>query len=541
MRGKTLEEFFGSTPKNITYKSKTTQNEIIDICGDLLTKRITNEVRKAKYFSILADEAADCGNVEQLSLVIRFVDETHCIREQFLGFIPSKRGLSGDAIATTIKEFLREQNLEIDDCRGQGCDGAGNMAGRLSGAAARIQENYKKALYVHCNSHILNLCVATCCKEQLVSNMMGHVRVTSEFFNFSPKRFDLLVKTIEEICPTSSHKRLINVCKTRWVARIDGLSVFIEVFPAIVKCLETIRDDADDSWNVESKRRACFLHIGTISFPFIATLVVVSRCLEVTRPLTVQLQESAIDAGAAREKVSRLYVHLEKLRNEVDVRHELWYQEAVAIAESVQTKPHRPRIAGRQFHRANTPADSPPEYYKRVVTIPFLDHLRSQIQTRFSETNLDVMNAVYGLPKNVITCPNWKKKFSKFLDLYQDDLPQPRFLDTELEMWSERCRMEKGPLPSKLTDVLPFVDRVSFPNIYTALQIFATIPVTTCTCERSISVLRRLKTYLRSTMSESRLTGLALLNVHREIQLDTEEIINECAMKHPRRMMLRLV
>ena len=104
----------------------------------------------------------------------------------------------------------------------------------------------------------------------------------------------------------------------------------------------------------------------------------------------------------------------------------------------------------------------------------------------------------------------------------------------------ERCQMEKDPLPSKLTDVLPFVNRLSFPNIYTALQIFATIPVTTCTCERSISVLRRLKTYLRSTTSESRLTGLALLNVHREIHLDTEEIINEFAIKHQRRMMLRL-
>ena len=245
--GKTLEEFFKSTPKNITHKSKTTQNEIIDICGDLLTKKITNEIRKAKFLSVLADEAADCGNVEQLSLVIRFVDETHCIREQFLGFLPCKRGLSGDAIATNIKDFLRDQNLKIDDCRGQGYDGAGNMAGRLSGAAARIQEDYKKALYVHCNSHILNLCIATCCKEQLVSNMMEHVRVTSEFFNFSPKRFNLLVKTIEETCPTSSHKRLINVCRTRWVARIDGLLVFIEVFPAIVKCLETIRDNADDS------------------------------------------------------------------------------------------------------------------------------------------------------------------------------------------------------------------------------------------------------------------------------------------------------
>ena len=99
--------------------------------------------------------------------------------------------------------------------------------------------------------------------------------------------------------------------------------------------------------------------------------------------------------------------------------------------------------------------------------------------------------------------------------------------------------MEKGPLPSKLPEVLLFVDKINFPNISTAFQIFATIPVTTCTCERSISVLRRLKTYLRSTMSESRLKGLALLNVHREIHLNTEDIIDESARRNPRRMMLK--
>ena len=150
------------------------------------------------------------------------------------------------------------------------------------------------------------------------------------------------------------------------------------------------------------------------------------------------------------------------------------------------------------------------------------------------------MDAVYGLPKNVLICPDWKTKFSKFLNMYKDDLPQPRFLDTELEMWAERCQMEKGPLPSKLADVLLFVDKISFPNIFTAFQIFATIPVTTCSCERSISVLRRLKTYLHSTMSESRLKGLALLNVHRKIHLDTEEIIDQFAQRNPRRMMLKL-
>ena len=58
--------------------------------------------------------------------------------------------------------------------------------------------------------------------------------------------------------------------------------------------------------------------------------------------------------------------------------------------------------------------------------------------------------------------------------------------------------------------VLLFADKLSYPNIFTAFQIFVTIPVTTCTCKRSISGLRRLKTYLRSTMTDNRLTALAL-------------------------------
>jgi hypothetical protein len=41
-------------------------------------------------------------------------------------------------------------------------------------------------------------------------------------------------------------------------------------------------------------------------------------------------------------------------------------------------------------------------------------------------------------------------------------------------------------------------------------------------------------------MTETRLKGLALLNVHREIHLDTEEVIDEFAIRNPRRMMLKL-
>ena len=55
-------------------------------------------------------------------------------------------------------------DLDMRDCRGQGYDGAGNMAGRCAGAAARILLNYPPALYTHCASHRLNLSIAASCK-----------------------------------------------------------------------------------------------------------------------------------------------------------------------------------------------------------------------------------------------------------------------------------------------------------------------------------------------------------------------------------------
>ena len=83
--------------------------------------------------------AADCADIEQLSLVVRFVNRKHQIREEFLGLVRCKNGLSGEAIANTIQDLLRDCGLPIDDCRKHGYDGVGNMAGWLSGAAAKIQ------------------------------------------------------------------------------------------------------------------------------------------------------------------------------------------------------------------------------------------------------------------------------------------------------------------------------------------------------------------------------------------------------------------
>ena len=42
---------------------------------------------------------------------------------------------------------------------------------------------------------------------------MENARVATEFCKFSPKRFDLLTKTIEKLLLSANHKRLNNVCR----------------------------------------------------------------------------------------------------------------------------------------------------------------------------------------------------------------------------------------------------------------------------------------------------------------------------------------
>jgi hypothetical protein len=67
----------------------------------------------------------------------------------------------------------------------------------------------------------------------------------------------------------------------------------------------------------------------------------------------------------------------------------------------------------------------------------------------------------------------------------------------------------------------------TLPELTKLVRVALTIPVTSCTAERSFSSLRRLKTYLRSTMSQERLNHVAILNYHKDIIANVN--INEFA------------
>lgn len=174
-----LKNHFETTPKNATYKSKTIQNEMINSLGKFIREKIVEEVKEAKLFSLIADEASNCSNKEQLALVLRFVDKTGDVHEEFIQFIHCE-STTGEHITLKLKEALGNLNLDLADICGQAYDGAGNMAGSKSGVSTRILQENPKALYFHCASHKLNLAIASCCEIGGVKNMMGSIKRCSD-------------------------------------------------------------------------------------------------------------------------------------------------------------------------------------------------------------------------------------------------------------------------------------------------------------------------------------------------------------------------
>ena len=135
---------------------------------------------------------------------------------------------------------------------------------------------------------------------------------------------------------------------------------------------------------------------------------------------------------------------------------------------------------------------------------------------------------------------HWKQRATELAEHYHVDLPDPDSFSVKLHCWQLKWNEYQGEKPNSPRTTLPYADCTFFRNIRELLRIVSTIPVTSCECERSNSALKRLKTYLRSTVGHDRLSGLGLLAVHYDMDIDCEHVLNHFARKNPRRMQLDL-
>jgi hypothetical protein len=179
---------------SVHYTSAKIQNDMISLIGKVIQQNIVDEIKKAGFFSIIADETMDISRLEQISLCVRYVTNDFIINERFLGFW-STATTDGATLFTLLTDTLLSLGLSLNQVRAQCYDGASNIRGRYSGLAARVQEVENRAIYIHCHAHQLNLALqSACCAVRDIRNILGTISSLYTFLEGSAKRHAKLMK-----------------------------------------------------------------------------------------------------------------------------------------------------------------------------------------------------------------------------------------------------------------------------------------------------------------------------------------------------------
>ena len=83
-----LRKRLETTAVNTLFCSNTQQKQMLEICESCILEETLREVRDSHFFSIITDNVVDIAGEEHLPVLVRFVNEAHNLREEFVGFLP---------------------------------------------------------------------------------------------------------------------------------------------------------------------------------------------------------------------------------------------------------------------------------------------------------------------------------------------------------------------------------------------------------------------------------------------------------------------
>ena len=248
-------------------------------------------------------------------------------------------------------------------------------------------------------------------------------------------------------------------------------------------------------------------------------MVIMHNVLLITKQLSVSLQQVNIDLTRCLRKIQVVVDVITQMRNvDVEANFGKIFNEAeklLGVGDAIKL----PCTCCRQTYRGNAM-----QYYRTMVYIPFLDSLLLQFNDRFIAHRNTVFRLSGLLPRNA---PN-----TSFEDLVKRSIATCLFYQYKVTVTCHRMLMTLKHLffswqvrwrdvpvddhPTDCFDSLAVYDKQFYPNIYGLLQIFATLPVSTASAERTFSAMKLLKTYLLSTLSDENILGLALAFIHKQ-------------------------
>lgn len=549
---KTMEEHLRrvtARETNYHYFSNTIQNELISLISNKIREHLIQLILAAKYYSIILDCTPDKSRQEQMSIVIRFVtynNETnlHEIREHFLGFLPVVV-TTGEGLTEAILNELKNLGLPIGDMRGQGYDNGANMKGKRSGVQSRILQINPRATFVPCSCHSLNLVVndaASASGETI--GFFDLVQQLYVFFSGSTSRWDVLKKHISALTVKP-------VSATRWESRIDAIKPLRyqlgEVYDALVDI------SLDGNRDKLSQHEAKCLATRITDFKFMCSIIIWHDILSKVNVVSKMLQSPNLHLADCDDLLSEVLDFLQHYRSDENFSKVI--DQAKGLASELEVDPcFRPATAVRLRRKkknfdyeANDEALIDPQKKFQVEFFNFvIDTATSSIRERFEL--LRSHNKNFQFLQNIGKLKNLNDsdvlQCCKDLQLFLTD-GNSTDIDA-LDLWDELKNLSTL-LPPDLTPVetLNYLKKndiaTIFPNLVIALRILLTLPVSVASGERSFSKLKIIKNYLRSTMAQERLVGLATISIESEIceSLNYDELISEFAKIKARRVQLQ--
>ncbi|XP_063747657.1 zinc finger MYM-type protein 1-like [Eleginops maclovinus] len=488
--------------------SKTVQNELLDCMLSVVREKIISEVQSSDFLSIQADETTDISTQAQLVLVLRYINDKNLV-ERFFEFIPLQSA-TAETIADALKERLAailpgEQKSKLI-C--QAYDGASVMRGATSGVQKRIRDDYPTAHYIHCYAHQLNLIMQQATSHVVkVKNFFSDLGGFSAFFSRSPKRTSVLDEVVAHRLPTAS--------TVRWNFHSRAVNTVFEQREHLVECFERIRASGgfDDKTSQEAGGYIRLLEDPQFNF----FLQLFHKIMPHVDVLYAKLQKRDIDSVHIERCIQQFQEDIQKIRDSLH---------AMVVEQSSGSQQPRKRRAVSEDELRRIAAEVCDTILGHTKErFAFKDHLISAtlLQGNQFECYLKVFPEV-ALATTLKAYPildGGKLKTELGLIYGTDKFRSCRSAVDLFQLFME----------NNLSEV--------FSETVTLLKIMITTPMTTAEAERCFSTLKRIKTFLRNTMSQERLNALAMLSMEKRLVTDmidfNQRVIEEFASLKERR------
>ena len=485
-----------------------------------LVRKIANQIKEQICYGLIADETADISQVEQLSICFRTVDDELNPDEKVIGF--SLDRCDGKSIFEAIKDVLLRLDINLQKCFGMTFDGASSFSSNKVGVGARIQEIATSAIRTHCHMHCVNLAVQDVVKN--VSFMRNFLHFSNDLIVFlrnSPKRCTIIRNIAIQLENSQTHIRPL--CPTRFTMKYHALNGVYKQLDVIIESLSIIEMESNDN-NAKSTASGFLRRLGDFDSYF--ALLLSLQIFELTDRLSKELQGKEIPVGKGIELVSYAIKELELMHSEERFNN-LWTEvDTIRLQHGAdparlfrQIKPPI-RFEIIQTRNYNEPRDYYIEKYYEII-----DLACERLRNRITDKSLPLLKAIESLITSAWKGHQVDKKLIQIVcNHYGEDNIDSRRLEAQL-ISLENLNTHTGI--TSLTEIIKFIGKneiqVMIPMVIKLIKYYLVCPASTANAERSFSHLRRLKTYLRSTMRQTRLNSLLILSTYKE-ELDNIDV-----------------